>query len=152
MQWRRVAPCNIIWRSSTPHPVYIFWGSIWVMCNDILAISWSTTAHSSGISAYYVLKFVSFKSWPWGWLIMKMTFVSAAESRGSYQWIPKPADKSHQHAQSALSVWSLLGRAVRLVHLFPSTQTLVIHHHILVCTSPTHKHIQFICAVHSHHH
>ena len=28
-----------------------------------------------------------------------------------------------------------LGRAVRLVHLFLSTQSLVFHHHILVCAS-----------------
>ena len=28
-----------------------------------------------------------------------------------------------------------LGRAVRLVQLFPSTQSLVIHHYILVCAS-----------------
>ena len=40
------------------------------------------------------------------------------------------------HHNLHFSAWSLyIGRAVRLVHLLDSTQSLVIHHYILICAS-----------------
>ena len=99
--------------------------------------------HSSGISAHYgslgmrliLFKVCFFQELAMGMTLrMTMMFVLANEC---CQWVPKPADRSHQHAWSSWSALSAcmesLGRVVRLVHLFPSTQSLVIHHHILVC-------------------
>ena len=100
IQLRREAIQYHLITITTPFPVFHFPGIYMSLVQWYpIPFSWSMTAHSS---AYYyrLLKFASGHEEDSDNENV-LFFFPATESKFSYQWVPKPAGRSHQHAWSS---------------------------------------------------
>ena len=143
----RVAPCNIIYQSSTYNTSSssTISGDQYGSCATISQPFSRAQQFTAVVSVHIMVdfsKFVSFNSLPCIGItiIMKMTFVFTTESKCSYHAIIPQTCTQELPTCLIIIICTLvsggsIGRAVWLVHLFPSTWWLVIHHYMFACVS-----------------